>query len=91
MFEMVLSAQGGEDRFERRDDELRWWKSERIGARGRDFTEVACPGEDVLKDVAMDSSEMGNIELASNRSQDKLRGSNGGKVSSKLRQLRGID
>jgi len=72
MFEMVFSVQGREDRFERRDDELRWRKSERVGARSCDFTEVARPGEDVLKDVAVDSAEMRNVEFTLKRGFIKL-------------------
>ena len=69
---MVLGSQGGEDVFERWSDELRWWKPEGIRARSRDFAEVARPGEDVLKDVAVDGAEMRGIELATERSLVEL-------------------
>ena len=54
----------GEEGFERREDELRRWEAEGVGARGGDFAEVAGPGEDVLEDVAVDKAEVADFEAA---------------------------
>jgi hypothetical protein len=70
--QMPLCLQRGEERFERRQNELRRWEAEGIGARGGDLAEVASLREDVLEDMAVDEPKVSDVEAPDDRLVFKL-------------------
>jgi hypothetical protein len=61
--EVVFGLECGEDGLQRWNQELRGRKAEGVGARGSDLAEVAGPGEDVLKDIAVDRAKVRDVEF----------------------------